>query len=55
MDVCVRNLVFNKRGKLNMATATATNQVQECYKKVEKGAYFNGSGYVIYGKQFLLY
>ncbi|XP_076805272.1 laminin subunit alpha-1-like isoform X3 [Clavelina lepadiformis] len=52
MDVCVRNLVFNKRGKLNMATATATNQVQECYKKVEKGAYFNGSGYVIYDETF---
>uniref|UniRef100_H2ZIA5 Laminin subunit alpha-2 n=1 Tax=Ciona savignyi TaxID=51511 RepID=H2ZIA5_CIOSA len=52
MDACIKDLVLNRKRKLNLSKPRSAHKVDQCYKKMESGAFFNGKGYAIYSEKY---
>jgi len=50
MDVCIKDLTLNKRNKFDLSRPVLQSDVGRCYRNVESGAHFLGSGYVMQSK-----
>nr|XP_039257196.1 laminin subunit alpha-1-like isoform X3 [Styela clava] len=51
VDTCVRSVSLNKN-KLDLRKPSMSNNVGQCHEYVEKGAYFDGSGYAVYNNEY---
>lgn len=47
---CMRNMVMNS-SPYDILNNKAIMGVMPCYQEVERGAHFNGVGYVLYGER----